>query len=71
MERIKPDEQRACESGPCPHWVYGSWGEVSMNYATQGVGMKAAMRHGVSQTQFLFKLYMKVKLMLVEVSRFR
>lgn len=28
VERIKPDEQRACESGPCPQWAYGSWGEV-------------------------------------------
>uniref|UniRef100_A0A8C5W4B4 GON domain-containing protein n=1 Tax=Microcebus murinus TaxID=30608 RepID=A0A8C5W4B4_MICMU len=29
VERIKPDEQRACESGPCPQWAYGSWGECS------------------------------------------
>ncbi|XP_063113205.1 A disintegrin and metalloproteinase with thrombospondin motifs 9 isoform X9 [Cavia porcellus] len=29
VERIKPDEQRACESGPCPQWVFGSWGECS------------------------------------------
>ncbi|XP_060058948.1 A disintegrin and metalloproteinase with thrombospondin motifs 9 isoform X3 [Erinaceus europaeus] len=28
-ERIKPDEQRVCESGPCPQWVYGRWGECS------------------------------------------
>ncbi|XP_058144334.1 A disintegrin and metalloproteinase with thrombospondin motifs 9 isoform X15 [Dasypus novemcinctus] len=26
VERIKPDEQRACESGPCPQWAYGNWG---------------------------------------------
>ncbi|KAF7250039.1 A disintegrin and metalloproteinase with thrombospondin motifs 9 [Varanus komodoensis] len=25
--RTKPDEQRSCESGPCPQWAYGSWGE--------------------------------------------
>ncbi|KAM9593052.1 A disintegrin and metalloproteinase with thrombospondin motifs 9 isoform 1-T1 [Trichechus inunguis] len=29
VERIKPDEQRACESGPCPQWAHGSWGECS------------------------------------------
>ncbi|KAF3829001.1 hypothetical protein GH733_003265 [Mirounga leonina] len=29
MERIKPDEQRACESGPCPQWAYGNWGECT------------------------------------------
>ncbi|KAM7063005.1 A disintegrin and metalloproteinase with thrombospondin motifs 9 isoform 2-T2 [Molossus nigricans] len=29
VERIKPDEQRACESGPCPQWAYGNWGECS------------------------------------------
>ncbi|KFO22575.1 A disintegrin and metalloproteinase with thrombospondin motifs 9 [Fukomys damarensis] len=29
VERIKPDEQRACEAGPCPQWVFGSWGECS------------------------------------------
>ncbi|XP_012865822.1 PREDICTED: A disintegrin and metalloproteinase with thrombospondin motifs 9 [Dipodomys ordii] len=29
VERIKPDEQRACESGPCPQWIYGSWGECT------------------------------------------
>ncbi|XP_044307992.1 A disintegrin and metalloproteinase with thrombospondin motifs 9 isoform X4 [Varanus komodoensis] len=27
--RTKPDEQRSCESGPCPQWAYGSWGECS------------------------------------------
>lgn len=32
VERIKPDEQRACESGPCPQWAYGSWGEVRANH---------------------------------------
>ncbi|XP_034962630.2 A disintegrin and metalloproteinase with thrombospondin motifs 9 isoform X3 [Zootoca vivipara] len=27
--RMKPDEQRSCESGPCPQWAYGSWGECT------------------------------------------
>uniref|UniRef100_A0A6Q2YCM6 ADAM metallopeptidase with thrombospondin type 1 motif, 9 n=1 Tax=Esox lucius TaxID=8010 RepID=A0A6Q2YCM6_ESOLU len=28
-ERSKPAEQRSCESGPCPQWVYGNWGECT------------------------------------------
>ncbi|XP_037388444.1 A disintegrin and metalloproteinase with thrombospondin motifs 9 [Pygocentrus nattereri] len=28
-ESIQPIEQRSCESGPCPQWVYGSWSECS------------------------------------------
>ncbi|XP_062325813.1 A disintegrin and metalloproteinase with thrombospondin motifs 9 [Osmerus eperlanus] len=28
-ERSKPIEQRSCESGPCPQWVYGHWGECT------------------------------------------
>ncbi|KAL0978547.1 hypothetical protein UPYG_G00171970 [Umbra pygmaea] len=28
-ERSKPIEQRSCEAGPCPQWVYGNWGECS------------------------------------------
>uniref|UniRef100_A0A8B9GRS9 ADAM metallopeptidase with thrombospondin type 1 motif 9 n=1 Tax=Amazona collaria TaxID=241587 RepID=A0A8B9GRS9_9PSIT len=28
-EKSKPVEQRSCESGPCPQWAYGNWGEVS------------------------------------------
>lgn len=28
-EKSKPMEQRSCESGPCPQWAYGNWGEVS------------------------------------------
>lgn len=31
VERIKPDEQRPCESGPCPQWAYGDWGEVRVS----------------------------------------
>ncbi|KAJ7415429.1 hypothetical protein BTVI_38112 [Pitangus sulphuratus] len=26
-EKSKPMEQRSCESGPCPQWAYGNWGE--------------------------------------------
>ncbi|KAI5093665.1 A disintegrin and metalloproteinase with thrombospondin motifs 9 [Silurus meridionalis] len=28
-ESIRPAEQRTCESGPCPQWVYGDWGKCS------------------------------------------
>ncbi|KAJ8361216.1 hypothetical protein SKAU_G00177410 [Synaphobranchus kaupii] len=28
-ERSRPLEQRSCESGPCPQWVYGNWGECT------------------------------------------
>uniref|UniRef100_A0A8C7HLX5 ADAM metallopeptidase with thrombospondin type 1 motif 9 n=1 Tax=Oncorhynchus kisutch TaxID=8019 RepID=A0A8C7HLX5_ONCKI len=28
-EHSKPIEQRSCESGPCPQWVYGNWGECT------------------------------------------
>uniref|UniRef100_A0A8C5BKQ3 ADAM metallopeptidase with thrombospondin type 1 motif 9 n=1 Tax=Gadus morhua TaxID=8049 RepID=A0A8C5BKQ3_GADMO len=28
-ERSKPIQQRSCESGPCPQWVYGNWGECT------------------------------------------
>ncbi|XP_029103687.1 A disintegrin and metalloproteinase with thrombospondin motifs 9 isoform X2 [Scleropages formosus] len=28
-ERSKPAEQRSCESGPCPQWVHGNWGECT------------------------------------------
>ncbi|XP_032067588.1 A disintegrin and metalloproteinase with thrombospondin motifs 9 isoform X2 [Thamnophis elegans] len=27
--RMKPDELRSCESGPCPQWAYGSWSECT------------------------------------------
>ncbi|KAG2460176.1 ATS20 metalloproteinase, partial [Polypterus senegalus] len=26
-ERLKPAESKSCDSGPCPRWNYGSWGE--------------------------------------------
>ncbi|XP_072277315.1 A disintegrin and metalloproteinase with thrombospondin motifs 9 [Pyxicephalus adspersus] len=28
-ERLKPAEQQPCETGPCPQWAYGKWGECS------------------------------------------
>uniref|UniRef100_A0A8B9J3B1 ADAM metallopeptidase with thrombospondin type 1 motif 9 n=1 Tax=Amazona collaria TaxID=241587 RepID=A0A8B9J3B1_9PSIT len=28
-EKSKPVEQRSCESGPCPQWAYGNWGECT------------------------------------------
>uniref|UniRef100_A0A8C4V0L4 ADAM metallopeptidase with thrombospondin type 1 motif 9 n=1 Tax=Falco tinnunculus TaxID=100819 RepID=A0A8C4V0L4_FALTI len=28
-EKSKPMEQRSCESGPCPQWAYGNWGECT------------------------------------------
>lgn len=40
VERIKPDEQRSCESGPCPQWAYGSWGEVRANSTYTSFGKK-------------------------------
>lgn len=40
VERIKPDEQRACESGPCPQWAYGSWGEVRVKVLCTCFGKK-------------------------------
>ncbi|RXN17868.1 A disintegrin and metallo ase with thrombospondin motifs 20 [Labeo rohita] len=36
-ERVKPDESKSCDSGPCPHWNYGIWGECS---ASCGKGIK-------------------------------
>lgn len=32
-EKSKPMEQRSCESGPCPQWAYGNWGEVSATFS--------------------------------------
>ncbi|KAK3558847.1 hypothetical protein QTP86_028719, partial [Hemibagrus guttatus] len=29
-ERVKPSESKSCDSGPCPLWNYGSWGECSL-----------------------------------------
>lgn len=33
-DRSRPSEQRSCESGPCPQWVYGNWGEVGATDCT-------------------------------------
>ncbi|XP_043943348.1 A disintegrin and metalloproteinase with thrombospondin motifs 20 [Protopterus annectens] len=30
-EGTKPAESKHCESGPCPHWNYGSWGECTQS----------------------------------------
>lgn len=30
-DRSRPNEQRSCESGPCPQWIFGNWGEVRQN----------------------------------------
>ncbi len=30
-ERLKPDESKSCDSGPCPHWNYGIWGQVRLS----------------------------------------
>lgn len=37
-DRSRPSEQRSCESGPCPQWIYGNWGEVRQ--ATLYVGLQ-------------------------------
>lgn len=29
----RPSEQQSCESGPCPQWIYGNWGEVRQHFA--------------------------------------
>ncbi|KAI4905651.1 hypothetical protein NFI96_011351 [Prochilodus magdalenae] len=36
-ERVKPSESKSCDSGPCPLWNYGIWGECSV---TCGKGTK-------------------------------
>ncbi|XP_053741370.1 A disintegrin and metalloproteinase with thrombospondin motifs 20 isoform X1 [Synchiropus splendidus] len=30
-ERVKPAESKSCDSGPCPRWNYGVWGECSQS----------------------------------------
>ncbi|TSK13404.1 A disintegrin and metalloproteinase with thrombospondin motifs 20 [Bagarius yarrelli] len=30
-ERVKPSESKSCDSGPCPLWNYGVWGECSLS----------------------------------------
>ncbi|XP_050791962.1 A disintegrin and metalloproteinase with thrombospondin motifs 20 isoform X2 [Gopherus flavomarginatus] len=39
-EATKPPESRHCDSGPCPRWNYGSWGECSH---TCGDGIKTRL----------------------------
>lgn len=33
-ERVKPAESKSCDSGPCPLWNYGVWGEVRLSAAS-------------------------------------
>uniref|UniRef100_A0A4W4GZL7 ADAM metallopeptidase with thrombospondin type 1 motif 20 n=1 Tax=Electrophorus electricus TaxID=8005 RepID=A0A4W4GZL7_ELEEL len=30
-ERVKPSESKSCDSGPCPLWNYGIWGECTVS----------------------------------------
>ncbi|XP_051546241.1 A disintegrin and metalloproteinase with thrombospondin motifs 20-like [Myxocyprinus asiaticus] len=30
-ERVKPNESKSCNSGPCPNWNYGIWGECTQS----------------------------------------
>ncbi|XP_057185517.1 A disintegrin and metalloproteinase with thrombospondin motifs 20 isoform X2 [Triplophysa rosa] len=30
-ERLKPSQSKNCNSGPCPHWNYGVWGECTQS----------------------------------------
>ncbi|XP_041442325.1 A disintegrin and metalloproteinase with thrombospondin motifs 20 [Xenopus laevis] len=39
-EASKPIESRHCDSGPCPHWSHGTWGECTQ---TCGGGMKTRL----------------------------
>lgn len=52
VERIKPDEHRACESGPCPQWAYGSWGEVRANSTYTSFGKKQIPNSAVVHSLF-------------------
>jgi hypothetical protein len=69
VERIKPDEQRACESGPCPQWAYGSWGEVRGYLSV--CPLKSTSRNDTDQIVLSFIFYFKEELALVVASRFR
>lgn len=58
VERIKPDEHRACESGPCPQWAYGDWGEVRGNSPfVHPLGK--AHSNSADRAVFLFIVYLK------------
>ncbi|KAF1575608.1 ATS20 metalloproteinase, partial [Chauna torquata] len=39
-EATKPPESRHCDSGPCPRWNYGNWGECTQ---TCGDGIKTRL----------------------------
>ncbi|MED6257679.1 hypothetical protein ATANTOWER_029546, partial [Ataeniobius toweri] len=39
-DRSRPSEQQSCESGQCPQWVYGNWGECTKPC---GGGMKTRL----------------------------
>ncbi|XP_068168609.1 A disintegrin and metalloproteinase with thrombospondin motifs 20 isoform X1 [Antennarius striatus] len=39
-ERVKPAESKSCDSGPCPMWNYGVWGECTQ---TCGGGRKTRL----------------------------
>uniref|UniRef100_A0AAV2M8W4 GON domain-containing protein n=1 Tax=Knipowitschia caucasica TaxID=637954 RepID=A0AAV2M8W4_KNICA len=39
-EHSRPGEQRSCEAGPCPQWIYGDWGECTK---TCGGGVKTRL----------------------------
>lgn len=36
-ERVKPAESKSCDSGPCPLWNYGVWGEVGLTTSTVSI----------------------------------
>lgn len=60
VERIKPDEQRACESGPCPQWAYGNWGEVRVSDLFVPP-LEKTQSNFAHQTVLLFIIYFKEK----------
>ncbi|KAH1186541.1 hypothetical protein KIL84_019290 [Mauremys mutica] len=47
-EATKPPESRHCDSGPCPRWNYGNWGECSVSC---GKGIKYRDVHCVNSIQ--------------------
>lgn len=70
VERIKPDEQRACESGPCPQWAYGNWGEVRVNSLSVRL-LEKTQNNFAAQTILLFTVNLKEEeLALVKASLF-
>uniref|UniRef100_A0AAQ5Y3E9 ADAM metallopeptidase with thrombospondin type 1 motif 20 n=1 Tax=Amphiprion ocellaris TaxID=80972 RepID=A0AAQ5Y3E9_AMPOC len=49
-ERVKPAESKSCDSGPCPLWNYGVWGEVSLYV---GLGGQSFVLHPDHLLSFL------------------